>query len=122
MIYLVSIVVVLGVLIFVHELGHFLAAKIFGVRVERFSIGFPPRLFGKTIGETDYCIGGMPFGGFVRLIGEDPTDARRDEKNSYYVKTLKQRALVVVAGVFMNLMLAVLIFYFVEDLKFRDIK
>nr|NIV12347.1 RIP metalloprotease RseP [Fodinibius sp.] len=69
MIYLLAIAFILSLLIFIHELGHFLAAKVFGVRVERFSIGFPPRLFGKRVGHTDYCISAIPFGGYVKLSG-----------------------------------------------------
>ena len=69
MIYLLSIIFVLSVLVFFHELGHFMFAKLFGVRVERFSIGFPPRLIGIKIGETDYCISAIPFGGYVKMTG-----------------------------------------------------
>ncbi|HPO31157.1 MAG TPA: site-2 protease family protein, partial [Candidatus Hydrogenedentes bacterium] len=61
---------VLSVLVFVHELGHFLAAKWCGVYVKRFSIGMPPRLFGVQVGETDYCVGALPFGGFVMMAGQ----------------------------------------------------
>jgi len=67
---LVSVVIVLGILVVVHEFGHFLAAKLCGVRVEQFSIGFPPRLFGIKIGETDYCISATPLGGYVKMTGE----------------------------------------------------
>src|ERR1051326_1529454 len=61
--------IMLGTLIFIHELGHFLAAKLTGMRVDRFSIGFPPRAFGKKIGETDYCISWIPIGGYVKIAG-----------------------------------------------------
>jgi regulator of sigma E protease len=60
---------VLGLLVFVHELGHFLAAKWAGIRVERFSLGFPPRMIGKKIGDTDYCISWIPLGGYVKMAG-----------------------------------------------------
>ena len=66
----VSFVIVLGILVLVHEFGHFLAAKLCGVRVEQFSIGFPPRLFGIKIGDTDYCISATPLGGYVKMTGE----------------------------------------------------
>ena len=66
---ILAIVFVLGVMIFVHELGHFFGAKIFGIRVERFSMGFPPRMVGKKVGDTDYCISWIPFGGYVKLAG-----------------------------------------------------
>ena len=67
--YILPFFFVLSLLIFVHELGHFLLAKMTGIRVERFSIGYPPRLFGKKIGDTDYCISATPFGGYVKLAG-----------------------------------------------------
>ena len=66
---ILATIFVLGILVFIHELGHFLAAKMVGIRVERFSIGFPPRIFGKKIGDTDYCISAVPFGGYVKMSG-----------------------------------------------------
>ena len=66
----ISVLIVLGIMVLVHEFGHFLAAKLLGVRVEQFSIGFPPRLFGVKIGETDYCISAIPLGGYVKMTGE----------------------------------------------------
>ena len=63
MIYILATIFVLSVLIFIHEFGHFIVAKLFGIRVERFSMGYPPRMVGKKIGETDYCISWIPFGG-----------------------------------------------------------
>ncbi|HCI71650.1 MAG TPA: RIP metalloprotease RseP, partial [Balneola sp.] len=59
----------LMILVFIHELGHFLAAKLFGMRVERFSVGFPPRVWGFKKGDTDYCIGATPLGGYVKIAG-----------------------------------------------------
>jgi regulator of sigma E protease len=67
---LISVLFVLGIMVLVHEFGHFVAAKLFGVRVEQFSIGFPPRLIGFQIGETDYCISAIPLGGYVKMTGE----------------------------------------------------
>jgi regulator of sigma E protease len=75
---LFAFIVVLGVLIFFHELGHFLVARLFGVGVEKFSLGFGPRLIGKKIGITDYRLSAIPLGGYVKMIGEDP-DAQVDE-------------------------------------------
>ena len=69
----VALAVVLGILVFVHELGHFIFAKLMGVGVETFSLGFGPRVFGFHIGETDYRISAIPLGGFVKMTGEDPT-------------------------------------------------
>ena len=114
MIYLLSIAFVLSVLIFVHELGHFLAAKLSGVRVERFSIGFPPRLFGIRVGETDYCISAIPFGGYVKLAGmvDESMDATtiKGEPWEFNSKPLYAKVFILSAGVLMNYLLAVLIF------------
>src|SRR5689334_23248636 len=71
-----SVAVVLGVLVFIHEFGHFAAAKLFGVRVEVFSLGFGKRLLGFARGGTDYRISALPFGGYVRMTGENPLEAR----------------------------------------------
>lgn len=99
----IAFVVVLGVLILVHELGHFVAAKLTGVKVLEFSIGFPPRLFSFTKGETKYTIGLLPFGGYVNMLGEN--DASKDPR-SYNSQTPGKRALIGVAGVTMNVVLA----------------
>lgn len=106
-------IIILSILVMLHELGHFLAAKRAGIGVEEFGFGLPPRIWGKKIKGTIYSINWLPFGGFVKLIGEDPTDKRREQKNSFFVKSIGQRTLVVVAGVFANFLLAVLIFYIV---------
>lgn len=109
--------ITLGVLIFIHELGHFLAAKLTGMRVERFSIGFPPRAFGKKIGETDYCISWIPVGGYVKIAGMidesfDTEYLQHDPQPwEFRAKPLRARMLVICAGVIMNVMLAVLIFW-----------
>ena len=71
---IVSFIVVLGILIFVHELGHFLFAKFFKVRVLKFSLGFGPKIFGKTIGDTEYLISAFPLGGYVKMFGENPDE------------------------------------------------
>ena len=71
--YVVSAVVALGALIFIHELGHFLVAKAMGVGVERFSLGFGPRIFSFSRGETEYCVSIVPLGGYVKMIGEEAT-------------------------------------------------
>src|SRR4029078_2062849 len=106
-------IIILSILVMIHEFGHFIMAKRSGIGVEEFGFGLPPRLWGKKVGETIYSINWLPFGGFVRLVGEDPTDKKRDAKNSFYTKSLWQRSKVVVAGVFMNLILVVVIFYVV---------
>lgn len=85
---IVSAVVILGVLIIVHESGHFLMAKRLGVRVIRFSIGYPPRIFGLRRGETEYAIGATPFGGYVRMLGEEVSEDPRSEELATYIQEL----------------------------------
>lgn len=101
---------VLGVLIIVHELGHFLAAKLGGVGVERFSLGFPPRLWGRKWGETEYVISAIPFGGYVKLSGQEPKEEVVDVQKSFSAKPIPIRMQVVVAGPLFNLLCAALIF------------
>lgn len=110
-----AFIVVLGVLIFFHELGHFLVARFFGVGVEKFSLGFGPRLFGKTIGMTDYRVSLIPLGGYVKMVGEEPdTDIEPHLiPLSFTHKNVFQRFLIVAAGPTANLLLAVAIFFLV---------
>ncbi|MCX5893514.1 MAG: site-2 protease family protein, partial [Deltaproteobacteria bacterium] len=109
----VATVIVLGVLIFVHELGHFLLAKLMGVRVEVFSLGFPPRLLHKQIGNTDYRLSVVPLGGYVKLLGENPNDEVPPEllPYSFMHHPLWHRFLIVLAGPTFNLLFAVLAFW-----------
>ena len=120
-----AFVVVLGVLIFFHELGHFLVARLFGVGVEKFSLGFGPRLFGKTVGITDYRVSAIPLGGYVKMVGDEP-DAEIDPElipKSFTHKHVFKKILIVAAGPFFNLLLAMIIytgfFFFVgtEDIR-----
>jgi len=108
-----ALIIVLGVLIFFHELGHFLMARLFGVGVERFSLGFGPRLFGFQRGRTDYRVSAVPLGGYVKMVGEDPDDevAEADIPESFTHKPVSHRILIVAAGPLFNLLLAILIFY-----------
>ncbi len=112
-----SFIFVLGVLIFFHELGHFLLAKKVGIRVDRFSLGFPPNIFKKKFGETEYCIGCIPLGGYVKMAGENPDEEASGAPDEFMSKSIWQRFLVVFAGPFMNYILAIVIlvgvFYFV---------
>lgn len=103
---------VLGVLVIVHEFGHFLVARLCGIRVEKFSIGFGPMIFGKKIGETEFCVSLLPLGGFVKLAGENPEESKGAawEFNS---KSLTQRFAVVLAGPFMNAFLAFVLFFII---------
>ncbi len=115
MITVISAVVVLGILIFVHELGHFLVAKRAGVGVTTFSLGFGPRLFGIKKGETDYRLSLVPLGGFVRMVGENPGEevAPEDIPRSFSHKPLGWRAAIVIAGPLSNLIFALLIYFLV---------
>lgn len=113
---LLSFIIVLGLLIFVHELGHFLFAKLFKVRVLKFSLGFGPRLFGRTVGETEYVVSAFPLGGFVKMFGENPDEqevAEEDKRASFAHKAAWQRFLIVLAGPVFNLLFAVLLFFLV---------
>ncbi|MDX1637065.1 MAG: RIP metalloprotease RseP [Balneolaceae bacterium] len=104
------------IMVFFHELGHFLAAKLFGMRVERFSVGFPPRIWGIQKGETDYCIGATPLGGYVKISGmidESMDTEHLDEEPKpweYRSKPVWQRMIVITAGVIFNMILAVMIY------------
>ena len=110
---LFAFVVVLGVLIFFHELGHFLVARLFGVGVEKFSLGFGPRILGKKVGMTDYRISAVPLGGYVKMVGEDPTSELdpADIPFSFTHKHVVKRMLIVAAGPFFNFLLAALVFF-----------
>jgi len=100
------VVPVLSLLVFVHELGHFLTAKKFGIKVTEFGFGFPPRIWSITVGETRYSINLIPLGGFVKMVGEeDPTEPR-----SFARQSILKRSIVLVAGSLMNLVLPIFIF------------
>jgi regulator of sigma E protease len=113
MLTLIVFVLILSVLILIHELGHFTVAKKNNVRVEEFGLGLPPKVWGKKIGETVYSYNLLPFGGFVKLTGEDLNVSEQTENDprSFASKTAWQRAAILVAGVVMNFMLAVVIYY-----------
>ncbi len=102
-----TMAIVLGFLILIHEFGHFAVAKYFGVKVEVFSIGFGKRLFGVTKGETDYRISAIPLGGYVKMSGENPMDARTGDPAEFLSHPRWQRFLVAIAGPAMNIILAV---------------
>ncbi len=121
---LLAFVIILSVLVLIHELGHFIVAKKLGIKVEEFGVGFPPRAFGKKIGETVYSINWLPIGGFVKLYGEDSAgggkvgkqsladNGQEDIKRAFYARPLWQRMAVVTAGVIMNFLLAVVLISF----------
>ncbi len=103
-------ILVLGALIFVHELGHFLVAKKLGVGVEKFSLGFGPKIFGMQIGDTEYMLSAVPLGGYVKLAGEDPDEECQDKEHSFSASSVWSRLAIVSAGPLFNLLFAVLIF------------
>lgn len=109
-------ILALLILVFVHEFGHFITAKLFKMRVERFSLGFPPRLFGKQIGETDYCISATPLGGYVKISGmiDESMDVEHLEQEpqpwEFRSKPVWQRIIVISGGVIFNVILAAVIY------------
>lgn len=109
---IIATIIVLGVLIFVHELGHFLVAKLSRVCVLTFSLGFGPKLLGKKVGETQYQISMVPLGGYVKMIGEEPGEKIPPEllARSFTAQSVKSRMGIVFAGVFFNYLFAVLAF------------
>jgi len=103
---ILTFLIILSVLILVHELGHFWSAKRHGIKIEEFGFGYPPRLFGSKIGDTVYSLNLLPFGGFVRMLGEDQAAGNR----SFFVQKKSVRMLVLLAGVTMNFLLGVVLF------------
>ena len=106
-------VLVLGILVFVHELGHFMMARRIGVRVLTFSLGFGPKLFSFRRGDTEYCVGVIPLGGYVKMAGGHPKDGRTGASDEFLSKSKWQRFQVLVMGPVMNLALAVIVMAFV---------
>ncbi len=110
---ILAFVFVLGVLIFVHELGHFLMARRIGVRVITFSLGFGPKIVGFHRGGTEYCISAVPLGGYVKMAGETPEDPRTGQPDEFLSKTKWERFQVLVMGPVMNILLAVVLMWIV---------
>ena len=106
---IILFILILGLLIFVHELGHFLAAKAIGARVDEFGLGFPPKLFSKKFKGTEYSLNILPLGGYVKIYGENPEEGELSEankKDNFAYKPKWQQAIVLVAGVTFNIILA----------------
>ena len=106
---LLAFAFVLGVLVFVHELGHFMAARWNGVRVLTFSLGFGPKLLKFRRGDTEYCLSAIPLGGYVKMAGENPEDPRSGQPDEFLSKTKWQRFQILIMGPAMNLGLAVIV-------------
>jgi regulator of sigma E protease len=119
--FMVSLLVI-SVLIFVHELGHFLFARLFGVKVEVFSIGFGTTIVKKIIGETEYRLSLFPFGGYVKMKGQDDTDPllRSYDKDSYNSKSPLQRIAILSGGVLFNFILAIFLFFSIASIGFQS--
>jgi regulator of sigma E protease len=111
--YIIPFIVVLGILIFFHEFGHFLLAKIFHVKVLKFSLGFGPKIVGKRVGETEYVISALPLGGYVKMLGEnDDEEVTPEEENrSFGAQHPVSRIAIAAAGPVFNFLLAFLLFY-----------
>ncbi|HEY6251619.1 MAG TPA: RIP metalloprotease RseP [Candidatus Angelobacter sp.] len=110
LIYLAAVALVLGVLVFVHEFGHYAVAKLCGVRVEVFSLGFGKRLWGFRRGDTDYRLSLLPLGGYVKMAGENPMENRTGDPGEFTSHPRWQRFLIAIAGPTMNVILAILVF------------
>lgn len=108
---IIAFILIIGLLVFAHELGHFMTAKRAGIKVEEFGFGLPPRLFSVKRGETIYSLNLLPIGGFVKIYGEDGKEAGSsdNEGNAFYAKPVGTRAGIIVAGVAMNLLLAMVL-------------
>ncbi len=111
----ISFLIVLGLLIFVHEFGHFIWAKFFRVKVLKFSLGFGPKLFGRQFGETEYLISAFPLGGYVKMLGEQNGEevSAEDKEHSFADKPVWQRFIIVAGGPIFNLLFAVLLFFMI---------
>jgi regulator of sigma E protease len=109
LIMIVSVSIVLGIMVLVHEWGHFIVAKSFGVRVEIFSIGFGTRLWGYKRGDTDYRVSALPLGGYVKMAGDNPLEDRKGDPDEFLSKPRWQRVLIALAGPAMNIVLSVIL-------------
>ena len=110
MLSLISFLIVLGVLVIVHEFGHFIVAKRLGVRVEKFSIGFGPKVCSIKKGETEYLVSSIPLGGYIKMGGEDPGEAIKGERWEFLSRSVFDRFKIIFAGPLLNYVLAFLIF------------
>ncbi|NQT91053.1 MAG: site-2 protease family protein [Candidatus Omnitrophica bacterium] len=113
MLTLLTVIIVFSVVIIIHELGHFLVARRIGVKVERFSLGLGKVLWSKRFGETEYAISAVPFGGYVKMAGEEPTDKREGKPWEFYSKPPGKRFWILFAGAAVNYLFAFLVFSFI---------
>lgn len=111
--YAFAFLCVIGPAIFIHELGHFLFAKRYGVKVYTFALGFGPRVWSRTWGGTEYCICWIPLGGYVKMAGEDPGEARHGDPDEFAAKPVGQRAMIILAGPLFNIVSGFLLCIFI---------
>lgn len=111
--YAFAFLCVIGPAIFIHELGHFLFAKRYGVKVYTFALGFGPRIWSRTWGGTEYCICWIPLGGYVKMAGEDPGEARHGDPDEFAAKPVGQRAMIILAGPLFNIISGFLLCVFI---------
>src|SRR5947209_4239465 len=116
----VGLLIVLGTLVLVHEWGHYAAAKLFGVRVEVFSLGFGKRLWGFKRGDTDYRVSALPLGGYVRMSGENPMEEHTGAPYEFMSHPRWQRFFIALAGPFMNALLCVVVLTGVNMFHYED--
>src|SRR5437660_11289811 len=102
-------VIIIGFMVLIHEFGHYAVAKLLGVRVEQFAIGFGKRLIGFRKGETDYRINAIPLGGYVKMSGENPMDKHSDDPREFVNHSRWHRFLIAIAGPTMNILLAIVL-------------
>ncbi len=111
--YILGIIILFIAIVFVHEFGHFILSKLFGIRVDVFSIGFGPKLFKKKWKGTEYCLSLFPLGGYVKIHGQEPGEAQgisKSDKVAFVNKPIWQRILVVSAGPVFNFLFAIVVF------------
>jgi len=113
---IILFLLILGVIVFFHELGHFVMAKLYNVKVEEFALGFPPKIFGVKKGETEYRLNWVPLGGYCKIVGEDGEE--KENPRSFGSRSIFQRFQIISAGVLMNFFLAFVIFSFIFMIGF----
>jgi len=118
---IIGLLIILGVLVLAHEWGHYAAAKLFGVRVEVFSLGFGKRLWGFKRGDTDYRVSALPFGGYVRMSGENPMEEHAGEPYEFMSHPRWQRFIIALAGPFMNVLLCIAVLTGVDMVHYEDL-
>lgn len=121
MISVLSAIIVIGVLVLVHEFGHFIVARFFNIKVLKFSIGFGPKLFGINVRETEYLVSAIPLGGYVKLYGEEDEEIVEEKERAFCFQKPFRKILVVFAGPLFNFFFAFLVFFLVNALGYKTI-